>query len=261
MPDGSNAWEYYVAGEPIGQMSIACDEASSGEVVISNEVANLLGEVAIGKRFPETKSLLISTLRDTPSFARYNRPQISEEEGKHMLGFVQSVVKSKGELALDKRTLSEFRKVFIMFIAMPEIDYEKDEGVLETMQKVTLAVQSSVFHHNGTIARLLADDKGTRFKIAFGMPSQSHEDDGIRVVRAGLEIQEKLRALEVYNFIGVATGIVFCGQAGSDVRCEYTAVGYKVNVAARLMQAAKKYSWGFVVDHDTYERKDFLLSS
>jgi hypothetical protein len=36
-------------------------------------------------------------------------------------------------------------------------------------------IQEAVVRQEGTIARLLADDKGTRFKIAFGMPTLAHE--------------------------------------------------------------------------------------
>jgi hypothetical protein len=36
-------------------------------------------------------------------------------------------------------------------------------------------IQEAVLRQEGTIARLLADDKGTRFKIAFGMPTLAHE--------------------------------------------------------------------------------------
>lgn len=132
----------------------------------------------------------------------------------------------------------------------------------------------AVFHYEGTVARLLADDKGTRFKIAFGMPTLVHDDDGVRVVRAALRIRENLSrtrrggggsiadaasaasaaaaatAAEAGDeaksvdddhagqrcAIGIATGLVFCGEAGSRQRCEYTAVGNKVIIAARLMQ-------------------------
>jgi hypothetical protein len=86
------------------------------------------------------------------------------------------------------------------------------------------------------VARLLADDKGTRFKIAFGMPSNAHEgmflplypfyflcwishvkcvyrfvfspDDGQRVILAALDIQRRLASLDTTASIGIACGYV-----------------------------------------------------
>ncbi len=71
-------------------------------------------------------------------------------------------------------------------------------------------------------------------------------DDGKRVILAALDIQKRLRVLETSASIGIACGLVFCGEAGSSRRCEYTAVGYKVNMAARLMQVL--LAWSFTGD-------------
>lgn len=83
------------------------------------------------------------------------------------------------------------------------------------------------------------------------MPSLHHDDDGVRVVRAALRIHENLTASGHRSAIGIATGLVFCGDAGSNKRCEYTAVGNKVIIAARLMQAAGKNNI-VLCDEETY---------
>eukprot|EP00965_Chrysotila_dentata_P217301 6189909-Pleurochrysis_carterae.AAC.1 len=45
-------------------------------------------------------------------------------------------------------------------------------------------VQERVAYHGGSILRLITDDKGTRFLIAFGLPGQQYGDDVTRAVRA-----------------------------------------------------------------------------
>lgn len=101
------------------------------------------------------------------------------------------------------------------------------------------------------VARLLCDDKGTRFKVAFGMPTLAHEDDGVRTVLAAIEIMHMLRRKGQTAAIGIATGVVYCGEAGSQKRCEYTAVGFKVIMAARLMQVAG--DGGILCETETWE--------
>ena len=43
---------------------------------------------------------------------------------------------------------------------------------------------------------------------------------------------------------GITSGTVYCGEAGSDRRREYTLSGARVNLAARLMQYAAKQADG-----------------
>lgn len=76
-------------------------------------------------------------------------------------------------------------------------------------QAAVRIVQICVRKHGGLVGRLICDDKGTRFKIMFGMPSQSHADDAARCVRACLEVQARLQNYLDYDFdttIGIATG-------------------------------------------------------
>ncbi len=71
-----------------------------------------------------------------------------------------------------------FVRIFMRKIESADIDYS-DQNVLSILQPAIVAVQSAIDKFEGAVARLLADDKGTRFKIAFGMPSCQHE--GTRV--------------------------------------------------------------------------------
>ncbi len=104
-------------------------------------------------------------------------------------------------------------------------------------------VSKAVYRYEGTIAQLLGDG----VLAFFGAPI-THEDDPVRAVKAGLDIQRSIadysRTLKGYadNFqmrIGINTGIVVVGSIGSDMHMEYLAIGDSVNLAARLQSAAQ----------------------
>lgn len=56
---------------------------------------------------------------------------------------------------------------------------------------------------------------------------------------AALRVVDGLKMLGLTAGIGVATGRVWCGTVGCDLRKEYTAMGDTVNLSARLMGKAQ----------------------
>ena len=126
---------------------------------------------------------------------------------------------------------------------------------LVNLQAVQI-IQEKIHAFDGCITRLITDDKGTRFLIAFGLPGHSTEgEDELRAVRSSLEAAKELRRLPgvkrgstIDLAVGITSGRAFCGQAGAELRVEYTLAGAAVNLAARLMQAADKMGKGILVD-------------
>ena len=86
----------------------------------------------------------------------------------------------------------------------------------------------------GRCCRSSCVDKGSTLKATFGAPL-AHEDDERRAVACALALREELPGAA----FGVSSGTVFCGLIGSAARREYTVLGDAVNVAARLMLAAR----------------------
>ncbi len=100
------------------------------------------------------------------------------------------------------------------------------------------ALQDACYRYEGSINKLSVDDKGISMLAALGLPPLSHEDDPLRGVKAAMDIQAALGAMNLRSSIGVTTGRVYCGIVGSATRREYTIMGDSVNLAARLMGAA-----------------------
>ena len=85
-----------------------------------------------------------------------------------------------------------------------------------------------IVRHGGSVEKFIGD----AVMAVFGVP-KVHEDDGLRAVRAALEMQEALPHLGLHGRIGVMTGEVVTGTE------ERLATGDAVNVAARLEAAAQ----------------------
>ena len=56
---------------------------------------------------------------------------------------------------------------------------------------------------------------------------------------AAMAVRDRLARVGQKAWIGVTTGQAFCGIVGNQTRREYTVMGDVVNLAARLMTAAK----------------------
>ncbi|XP_070318851.1 adenylate cyclase type 10 isoform X3 [Odocoileus virginianus] len=79
--------------------------------------------------------------------------------------------------------------------------------------------------------------KGCSFLCVFGFPGEKAPDEVTHALESAVDIFDfcsqvhKIRTVS----IGVTSGIVFCGIVGHSVRHEYTVIGQKVNIAARMM--------------------------
>jgi len=101
---------------------------------------------------------------------------------------------------------------------------------------------------------------GDEVMAIFGAPL-FFEDHAVRAVAAGVGMLRELKrfnAEEGYASplrigIGIATGLVIAGNAGSPERLNYTVLGDTVNVASRLQGLTKEYGASLILSEATYE--------
>ena len=73
-----------------------------------------------------------------------------------------------------------------------------------------------------------------------GMPPYApHDNDPVRAVLAGLEMNRKLPEMGIGVYIGVTTGTAYSGFVGSQSRREMCAMGSIVNMSARYANSQK----------------------
>jgi adenylate cyclase 10 len=100
------------------------------------------------------------------------------------------------------------------------------------------SVQRAIYKYEGSLNKFLVDDKGSTLLAVLGLPPLAHEDDPERAVLMALALADELHKQHMNCYIGVTSGIAFCGPVGSGSRREYSVLGDVVNTSARLMQMA-----------------------
>ncbi|OJH41503.1 AAA family ATPase [Cystobacter ferrugineus] len=234
---GDDRWEYLVLGAPMQQAATAQQAAIPGELVASRSAwEHLEGHFAGVVRSSGNVRLLSCRAALPPRAAL--RAELPPETEAALLPFVSRTLRALFEVP-HSAWRAELRRVSVLFLELHELAEPLSPALLARWQAVTLELQKAVYAFGGSINQLLADDKGTVLLAAWGLPTSSHEDNAVRAVRAALQAQTALKALGLSASVGITTGHVFCGDRGGVSRREYALAGHVVNLAARLMQAAR----------------------
>jgi class 3 adenylate cyclase/tetratricopeptide (TPR) repeat protein len=228
-------WELLIAGAPLTQMGLAERHAQQGQVVLSPEAWSLVAGECEGAPLDGGHVRLTSIARP-PVRRGLAPPRLDPASVPALRGYIPAAILSRLD-AGQTGWLSELRPVSVLFINLSGLNPATPEGV-ELTQSVIRRLQSTLYRYEGSFNKLSVDEKGLTLVAALGLPPLAHEDDPVRALQASTEMQDRLRELEVGGAIGVATGRVYCGEIGGSGRREYTVIGDKVNLAARLMQAA-----------------------
>jgi adenylate cyclase len=134
------------------------------------------------------------------------------------------------------------------------------EGVVNLLNPYLETMTAVIHKHGGTVDKY----EGDAIVAFFGEPV-SFEDHAARTVRAAVDMLKALDELSAqwlaekrvenrFNIgVGVNTGEVFVGLLGSKERINYTIIGDNANLAARLQDLTKTYSWPILISESTYQ--------
>jgi len=163
-----------------------------------------------------------------------------------------------------RQVQSEYRPTTVMFCNFTGPDTLLElwgeagaKRVTDLLSDYFTAINEVISRFGGIVSRIDPYSQGTKLLALFGAPV-AHEDDAQRAVSAALEMNKALSKLNqdwaenllrhlptgskkvfIEQRIGITLGDTFAGQAGASTRREYTVMGDEVNLAARLMSAAR----------------------
>jgi class 3 adenylate cyclase len=127
------------------------------------------------------------------------------------------------------------------------------EDIIELLNAHMSAMTAVVQAHRGVINQFAGD----AIMALFGAP-RSYGDDAVRAVQCAVAMlaeRERLNAIvhePIRVGIGLASGEMVAGCIGAENRNDYTVVGERVNLAARLCSTAK--AGEILIDDATRER-------
>ncbi len=242
-------WRYLAAGAAVTSAAHALKRAVPGAVIVSDEMWALVEPFAsaaptAGRYFALTR---IREPVELPP-PRIGIAADADAAAAALRSYIPLSVLEHLDVG-QREWLAEFRQATIAFVAFPDIRTARHSDLLQ-LQFATVCVQQTLAHYGGALARIIVDDKGTNMLCVWGIPGRHHEDDAGRATAATLVFHARLRQARIRCGTGIATGRVFCGLAGAGSRYEYTVTGDSVNLAARLMVAARS---GVVCDARTRE--------
>jgi class 3 adenylate cyclase/tetratricopeptide (TPR) repeat protein len=228
-------WLFVTGGKPFNQIGLASAVARPGEVVLSPEAARAIDDRVRGYvdengflRLADVAPLQLEQLK-----AAGLTPALESEVRR----FVAPAVLRRID-AGQSEWLAEFRQITSVFINLPGMELASVSS-RDALQDVVKEAQNVLRMFEGSLRQVIDDDKGVTLVASFGIPPFAHEEDPYLAVQAAEAVQDKLQEMKLEYGIGVATGRAFCGAIGSALRRNYTTIGSDVNLAARLMKAAK----------------------
>ena len=243
-----------LAGRTLDLLAAGEHLADRGDVVVHSDIINKFGgSFELGEERTESTTgesfIIVTDLLDNvppQPWIELRKDVLTDEQCRPwMLPAVYEQARSGA-----RGYLSEFRAAAALFLNFTGIDYDHDEQAGEKLDRFTRWVQSVIAQYDGSLLQLSMGDKGSYLYAVFGAPI-AHNDDAIRAVYAALALQDVPLEFDWIHEIkiGVTQGQMRTGSYGSSSRRTYGAQGDRVNLAARLMQAADQ---GILCDRSIY---------
>lgn len=249
---GDRRKAYYFRGEPIDNCGMAQTKAQSLQMVGDADFVKQFAPVHLPAEEVEPGWFYLKPGKDfalrTGKKADEN-PALPAPSAETLADFLPQEVYTS-------RDQGEFRNVVSVFLSFEGVDNHT------ALDHVATTVLDHSLNFGAYFKEIDFGDKGGLMFCLFGAPI-SFENNIERALEFVSAVQDDLRALKSLTGaqfrIGITSGIAFTGVIGSTERCQYAAVGARVNLGARLMVKAE---WGEVIaDENIQKNRNFRFTS
>uniref|UniRef100_H9GAK0 Adenylate cyclase type 10 n=1 Tax=Anolis carolinensis TaxID=28377 RepID=H9GAK0_ANOCA len=238
---GDNKYRYFlVIGRAVDEVRLAQNLAKASEVILSPNCWELCDRNLIEvDRIPDERAVKVSVSSSQNTVLRNASILAPNEElEKNLRKFVMRNILRKIDDNQPLEYLSELRPVTIVFVNLQFDDSANTHHLCKAIQDAYTMIIRVIHPLSGKINKLFMFDKGCTLLCIFGLPGDKQADESANALDSAHEIHafcsRALMKVKIVS-IGVTSGPVFCGVVGHRVRHEYTVIGRKVNLAARMM--------------------------
>ncbi|XP_032082714.1 adenylate cyclase type 10 [Thamnophis elegans] len=262
---GDNRRQHFVVtGRAVEEVRLAQNLAKASEIILSPNCWELCDRNLIEvEKIKNERAVKVKYIRNVPDFdtneffdrcAEYlNQNHIcdsfevlriasvlgpDEELEKRLRKYVMKNVLKKIDDNQPVEYLSELRPVTVVFVNMQFEENANTNHVCKAIQDANDMIAGTILPVSGNINKVFMFDKGCTFLCLFGLPGDKQADESTNALDSAHKIHafcsKELMKVKIVS-IGVTAGPVFCGVVGHRVRHEYTVIGRKVNLAARMM--------------------------
>ncbi|MEL7832695.1 CHASE2 domain-containing protein [Fodinibius sp. N2] len=132
-------------------------------------------------------------------------------------------------------------------------EQKEPEELVSFLNEYLGAMTDIIFEHSGTVDKYIGDAVMAFWGAPIGQANHAE-----LACRSTLKMMKKVNELapqdtNIHSRFGIATGDMIVGNIGSYNRFNYTVLGDKVNLAARLEAANKKFGSSTMIAEQTYE--------
>ena len=232
--------------EPIRKMLGIIQKIRDGDytqriTVLSNDEIGILGDTG-----NEMIAGLADRERIRETFGKYVTPEIRDQ-------ILQGRIPVDGEKAEATLLFSDLRG-FTSFV-----ENNDPQEVIRSMKDYFTAMQHAIRTQKGLVLQFVGDE----IESVFGVPLR-YDGHAEKAVRAALEMRRCLDELNDQRLregkhpfkhgIGIHTGIVLAGNAGSEDRLSYALIGDTVNLASRIENLTKRLGCDILISESTVKK-------